>query len=360
METITKIFPLQYARVKGYELVSSNVSSGTGIKDVMEKLITTYGNVVEDSRSNSLVITDLPTQFEIIERAIEELDIKLPQVMIEAEIIETSVDLIDKLGIAWGSSGGDFASAFGAARSATFPFTKPQGMGKVGADGAPMSLYTGYISATNLGGTLTMLKTDTDTRTLARPRILTLNNETAEINITAETAVASLTTTTASEGISTSIISAERVETGISLKVTPQINKKGEITMGIEPSVVNTKASSFFPGTFVDPQTRSAKTTVTVFDGQTIVIGGLINTEDSKSLRKVPWFSDIPLVGNLFRKKNDTTLDKELIIFITPHLVDSGIAAEKGLVMEKQIPWEYGNLGLKEEAMDRFLDRHEE
>jgi len=361
VETTTKIFPLQYARVKGYELTTSeSTTSKTSLKEVIEKLLSTHGKIVEDSRTNSLIVVDVPTQFEVIERAIEELDIKLPQVMIEAEVIETTVNALEKLGIQWGTSAdGNLVSAFGSARSAMFPFTKPQGMGKVGADGAPVSLYTGYISANNLGGTLSMLKSDSNTRILARPKILTLNNEAAEIKITSETAVASLTQTVSGEGTATTTTSAERVETGISLKVTPQINKKGEITMGIEPSVISTTASTFF-SEFVDPQTRSAKTTVTIPSEQTIVIGGLINTEETKTLRKVPWFGDVPILGNLFRKKNDTGVDKELIIFITPHLISEGTQGEKGLVLEKQVPWEYSDFGLKEEAMDRILDRFEE
>ncbi|MBU3934266.1 MAG: type II and III secretion system protein, partial [Candidatus Omnitrophica bacterium] len=83
-------------------------------------------------------------------------------------------------------------------------------------------------------------------------------------------------------------------------------------------------------------------------------IGGLINAEDSKTLRKVPFLGDIPLLGNLFRKEDSSTNDKELIIFITPHLVKEG-ARTAGLA-QKQMPWEYGRLGLKEEAMERILD----
>jgi len=363
VETITMIFPLQYARVKGYELVmageGAGSSNGLGINEVIEKLVTRYGQVVEDARTNSLVVTDLPSQFPKIEKAIAELDVKLPQVMIEVEVIETSLESIDKLGILWGdATTGILGAAYGAGRSATFPFTKSQGMGKVGQDGNPIELYTGYISAMDLGGTLAMLKKDINTKILARPKILTLNNQTAEINITADTAVSSTTTDiTAEGGIATSGTTIERYETGVTLMVTPQINKAGEITMSIEPSVINAK-SSLLSGIY-DPHTRSVKTTVTISDGETVIIGGLINTEEEKISRKVPFFGDIPLLGNLFRKKDDTATDKELIIFITPHLVDAGTKTA-ALVLQKQMPYEYGNLRLKEEAMERILDGFEE
>ncbi|MBL7085394.1 MAG: hypothetical protein ISS43_04735 [Candidatus Omnitrophica bacterium] len=363
VETITKIFPLQYARVKGYELTAAGEkkteSKRIGIGEVIEKLLTEYGQAIEDPRTNSLIVTDVPTQFPKIEKAMKELDIKLPQVMIEAEVIEASLETIDKLGIEWGSSTeGNLAAAYGAARPDKFPFTKNPSV--VGPDGNPISLYTGYVSAMNLGGTLAMLAKDTDTKILARPKILTLNNETAEINITADTAIAAETQEISSTGggIDRSLISPERVKTGVTLKVTPQINKAGEITMIIEPAVINTKASSIIANT-LNPQTRSAKTTVTIRDGETVIIGGLINSEDSKISRKVPFFGDIPLLGNLFRKKDDSSTDKELIIFITPRLVKEG-AKSSGLVLQKQAPWEYERLGLREEAMEKVLDRFEE
>lgn len=357
VETITKVFPLQYARVTGYGLTAAEEGEGGGestetdIKKVIERILTVHGQVVEDSRTNSLIVTDLPSQFPKIEKTIKELDIKLPQVMIEVEIIEASLETIDKLGIEWGdASSGALASAYGAERSDSFPFTKFPST-------EATSFTTGLLSAANLKGTLAMLSKDTDTKILARPKILTLNNETAEIKITADTAIGSLTVTTSQEGLGESTVSAERVETGVSLKVTPQINKAGEITMFIEPSVTNTVLSKYFPQ-FVDPQTRSAKTTVTIRDGETIIIGGLINTEDSKSLRKVPFLGDIPFLGNIFRKRNDSSTDKELIIFITPHLV-KGRVKTAGLPLEKQAPWEYENSGLKEEAMEKVLDRLE-
>jgi len=358
VETITMIFPLQYARVKGYELAVAGEEKGSsggglGINEVIEKLLTEHGQVVEDARTNSLIVTDLPSQFPKIEKAIKELDIKLPQVMIEAEVIETSLQTIDKLGISWGSSTeGNLFSVTGASRTDSFPFTKFTSSDAV-------TYTTGSISATNLTATLAMLKKDTDSRILARPKILTLNNQTAEINITADTAVSSGAVKIAAEGgVSTSSTSVERYETGVSLKVTPQINKAGEITMSIEPSVTNVK-SSVLTGDYYDPQTRSAKTTVTVNDGATVIIGGLINVEETNISRKMPFFGDIPFLGNIFRKKDDTSTDKELIIFITPHLLDEGTKTG-ALALEKQMPYEYGNLRLKEEAMERILDGFEE
>ncbi|NQT00283.1 MAG: type II secretion system protein GspD, partial [Candidatus Omnitrophica bacterium] len=324
--------------------------------------------VSEDFRTNSIIVSDVPSQFTHIEQAIEELDVKLPQVMIEVEIIETTLDTVDKLGVEWGSATeGDLFSTYGAMRTTRFPFNQPGiRSGTVGSDGNPTDIYLGYVSAANLGATLSMLATNTDTRILARPRILTLNNQPAEINITSQTAVASLDKIVGgAEGIGTQTSEAERVETGVALKVTPQVNRAGEITMLLEPSVTNTKWSQYFANTYVDPQTRSAKTTVSVRDGQTVVIGGLISIEDSKSLRKTPFLGDIPFLGNLFRKQDDSSTDKELIIFITPHLIieqaqAEGLMPEKKTVREYGRSWEYEGLGRKDEAVETLLDQLED
>ncbi len=356
VETATKVFALQYARVKGSELAIGERTVGgrvseVGIKDVIEGLLTQHGRIIEDPRTNSLIVTDLPTQFVKIEETIKQLDIKLPQVMIEAEVIEASLDTIDKLGIDWGDlTSGALFSAYGANRTDVFPFTKED-------PALDVTFTTGLISAENLKGTLAMLAKDTDTKILARPKILTLNNKTAEIKITADTAVSSATVQTAAEGLATQSTTIERFETGVSLLVTPQINKAGEITMFIEPSVVTVKTSTLLSGVS-DPQTRSARTTVTVNDGDTVIIGGLISTVDEKTSKKVPFFGDIPLLGNFFRKRDDSSKDKELIIFITPHLISPG--KETAALPERELPWSDEDLAIKkEQAMEDILDKFE-
>ena len=103
------------------------------------------------------------------------------------------------------------------------------------------------------------------------------------------------------------------------LRVTPQINKEGMVTMLIEPEVSRVQASNI--AGFFDPLKRSAKTTVTVRDGDTIAIGGLIQTDDIRSVKKIPVLGDIPILGLIFRRSSVDKTDNELMIFITPHLV---------------------------------------
>ncbi|MBN3038027.1 MAG: hypothetical protein JW869_01260 [Candidatus Omnitrophica bacterium] len=378
IETITKIYPLQYARVKGYELSSSQKSDKTtsGIKDIITGLLSKDGQgkligaVIEDARTNSLIVSDVPSQFAQIEKAIKELDVKLPQVMIEVEIIETTTNTIDKLGIEWGTAAeGDLAEAWGSVRSSTYPFTKPnehpslERVGKVGYDGVPVTVSLGYISAANLGGILAMLKQDTDTKILAQPKVLALNNETAEIKIVSDEVLgvrvevdADGNRTTEAERASDVSLVSEGV--GVFLQVTPQINPRTEeITMLINPKVSRAFLSPLFPTVGADAEVKSTQSIVRVRDGETVIVGGLISSEGTKSMRKVPWVGDIPLLGNLFRKKDDEVTDREVVIFITPRMVREDMP---GLALNMGDPWGYEDFELKEEAMDRILDQFEE
>ncbi|MFH1858061.1 MAG: secretin N-terminal domain-containing protein [Candidatus Omnitrophota bacterium] len=287
-----------------------------GIDIVLKDLLSPRGTLITDPRTNSIIITDIPSQFRFIEEAIAKLDRPVSQVMIEAEILETSVNAYDYLGVKWGSTRGQFFQANGAKRSTRFPF-------KDLAEGnSDATLTVGTLNFGDTSAVLELLKSSGDTKVLSRPRIMTMDNEGAVINIIAETAMASLTTATTVEGTALSTVGqAERKKTGISLRVTPQINDDQYVTMTLEPSVVRAEASEFFPTQFVDPQQRSAQTTVMVRDGETVVIGGLVSTDREDVKRKVPVLGDIPIVGLLFRHTDKNRLDRELLVFVTPHIV---------------------------------------
>ncbi len=328
VETITKIYELRYAQLasppKDKDDEKKKEEKEPEILSVVNGLITKNGKIVADKRSNSLIITDVPSQFPIIEDVLAKLDARTMQVMIEAEILETTTAVADKLGITWGSSG-TLMVYTGPIHNTIWPLRGV--FGKNNSTGEGIST-TGDVDLSSMTATLKALLSNEDTRILARPKVLTLNNETATIQLTAKTAVATITSTTNVSGSAAPVTStgAERINTGITLEVTPQINKDGYITMHIQPTVIVPVLSKFFQGSgtdqkFVDPQTRSAKTTVMVKDGETVIIGGLISREDTYTFQKVPFLGDIPVLGMAFRYKATDETDKELIIFITPHIV---------------------------------------
>ena len=176
--------------------------------------------------------------------------------------------------------------------------------------------------------TLNFLATQTDARTLARPRILTLNNETAQIEISTDQAISITSTTIGTSGsLNSATTTPERATTGVVLKVTPQANLlTREVTIAVSPKVIDiilskVQASTAGPQIY-DTETRGSDSILKLKDGQTMVIGGLLRNEDSKSISKLPFLGDLPLIGAAFRSSTVLKSARELIIFLTPHIID--------------------------------------
>ena len=335
IELVTRVYPLKHASVESSKIntlitVEAEDSSGgstnnedTGIIAVVESILTAHGKVSEDTRTNSLVITDIAANFPIIDQTIARIDVPVPQVLIEVEMLEVAKSNADKIGIKWGETPLLFT---GGSKSGAFPFDgsvpfwdKPSGI-----DYEDARLTASTMNATGLTATLQFLKSQTDTKNLARPRILTLNNQAAEIKISTDEAIGvQQQTTGGGEGISSSTTEAERVETGVSLVVTPQANlETGMITMAVQPKVILAKAGNTFgSSTFRDPEERSAKSILKIKSGDTVIIGGLVREEITDVLTKVPVLGDLPIIGKLFRHTNLTSSERELVIFITPHIL---------------------------------------
>ncbi|MDP8216318.1 MAG: secretin N-terminal domain-containing protein [Candidatus Kaelpia imicola] len=357
VETLTQIYKLNYANAEGVKTLFDAMSKVKKIEEVSsagskvsksfsQGVLSEYGKIAADTRTNSLIVTDIPARFPIIEEAIAKLDEPTPQVMIEAEILEVSTDYMEQIGIDFGTNG--FAKITGAVKNTELLFRD-----LAGTPSTDNAAY-GTISTSSFTAILDMLKSDTKTKVLARPRILTLNNETAEIKITAETAVSEITESFSDE--SRTETSAERIETGVSLIVTPVINNDGYVTIKVEPKVTEPKDSKFFKGTYVDPHTRSAKTTIRVRDGDTLVMGGLIKLDETITVKKIPFLGDIPILGRVFRHNYTLTEDRELIIFITPHIVrDSHYNVSQAFQVEREFSVEESAVN-KEQAIEESLE----
>ena len=313
IETITKIYELKYAQLSS--LSGSGTSSAamdSGIVKVLKGVLTKNGKIVTDKRSNSLIIKDVPSQFAIIEDVLSRIDIRTSQVMIEAEIIETTTALIDYLGVNWSSGTGTFGAYNGPVQTTNWPHK-----GKL-FDEALIST-SGSLSFASTTASLHALMTSADTKVLARPKILTMNNGTAKIELSSKEIAIATEMSSTSNDVTSSGISYEEKDTGVMLEVTPQISKDGYITMHIKPDITSLSASRF-TGQF-DTHKRATETTVMVKDGETVVIGGLIKTTHEHTGRKVPFLGDLPFLGHAFRYKAKDDTEKELIIFITPRIV---------------------------------------
>lgn len=382
IDVVTRIYQLKFARLKSSKLESVISSAGAGaagagaaaaggaagggagggqgstnIEDAITAVLTSNGRLVADTRTNSMIITDIADQFDVIERVIALLDVAAPQVMIEVEMLDVSKKIIDQMGV---NTTASLMSLKGSSTDTRFPNFMADGKSLA----APAFTY-GTLSAAVFTAVLDLLSTDTKTKFLARPRILTMSNESAEIKIATNEAIGQNTVTQAAEGASTQTTEAERFETGVSLKVTPQVDTQtGSVTMFIQPTVSEAKTGATFNGTtYKDPEIRSSQTTLMVKDGETIVVGGLIRTKEETTIKKMPIFADIPIVGALFRHKDKTTEDRELIVFITPHIIGGRDAATLARVESLSLPAspvrEQSNAFVRKEEVDNMLERWE-
>ena len=302
----------------------SSASGINGLKDALVMVISEYGKIIEDPSTNSMIIIDMPSKFPVIEQLIAKLDVPIPQVMIEVEILDVSKADVDKLGIKFTSSDDGWFKYTGPNLGGTyFPFVSDT-FRKAAAKTAPTPASW---TMGGLGFILEFLSTRTTTKFLARPKLFVLNNETAELKLSSNEAIGSSTITQGQGTASSTSATAERAETGVSLQVTPQISMAtGEITMILQPSVKEAVASSISLGTqpLKDVEERSIKSTVRVKDGETVIIGGLIRQKNPVSKTKVPFFGDIPVLGLFFRHKTTSgNSDREILVFITPKIIKS-------------------------------------
>ncbi len=328
---------------------SASGGAGDGIVNVLKGLLTESGKLVEDPRTNSLIITDIPNQFPTIERTLARLDVPIPQILIEVEMLDVSKSTSDLLGVKFGNTPLTFK---GAQRDVTYPWDQGRLLDK-GYHFVQSEYRVGTIDASGLSATLQFLKTQTDTKNLARPRIMTLNNETAEIKISTDEAIGAKTKTDTADTSATKTVEAERTQTGVFLRVTPQANPlTGEITMALVPKVIQARPGATFSGTtFKDPEERGTQSILKVLSGDTIILGGLMRTDAETTVTKVPLLGDIPFVGSAFRHKDKAQTQRELIIFITPHIV--------GDVGKINTPAKYGRINREQDVPTSYLRSQE-
>ena len=377
--TITKVFYLKFASVSNSNILSernntkvitklsdagggdggsssgssSGAASSKGICDVVTKLLSEKGTIIEEPRTNSIIVNDVPSRMPMITEVIAALDIPQQQVLLEVEMMDVLKSTTDKIGLKFGDSPLTLNTVLkGAIWGTKFPFGSPFGNrdSNYGATNSTFSPQYGSFDVNNTTPStyqivLDFIKTQSDTKYLARPRILTLNNETAEIKIVSDEAIGEKTTQSGGGSVTpTTTAEAERGETGVLLRVTPQINSEtNEITMFIIPAV-SSASTGITVGTQAtkDVEVRYTKSMIRVKDGETIVLGGLIRRQYANTDTKLPFFGDLPLIGRLFtNKRKDTDKDRELLVFITPHILkDTPIqlaqAAKKGVLPERE------------------------
>ncbi|MGQ9618360.1 MAG: type IV pilus secretin PilQ [Candidatus Aminicenantia bacterium] len=302
------------------------------VQPILAKQLSQRGEIIIDDRTNTLIISDIPDKVGVIDKLIETLDAAIPQVSIEARIVEINTNYTKNLGIQWGVFAAADA-AYGNQTSLKFPNSiiidgsaiKEGGLQNNPLDGYAVNLPAPAFSSglgISLGNVvdtfrldiaLTALETSGQGKILSAPKISAQNNETAEILQGRQIPV---------QTVANNTVTTRYVNAALELHVTPQITAEGTIIMTIE---IRNDAADFANLVQGIPPiiTQSAKTTVLVKDGGTAVIGGIYRIEDTITRSSVPGLSNIPLIGNIFKGFSKNVLNKELLIFITPRIIKS-------------------------------------
>lgn len=314
-QTVTK--PLSYAKVKNIEKI---------IKDNLSK----RGKLMIDERTNTLIITDIPDKIPGIIELVEELDRATTQVLIEARIVETKSVFQKEIGIQWGFNG-MYDSSLGTQTGMNFPNSVVFG-GSIDPTTGLVGGTSGYavnlpaINATSAFGlhmgnvlgsfsldmVLSAMENDGLGRILSRPKVVTQNNQTAKIESGAKIPI---------QTIQNNTVTVKYINATLLLEVTPQITAEGTIIMDVNVMKEEPDWTRVIDG---NPTitTRNASTQVLVRNGGTTVIGGIFQVNDQSQHDRVPGLSRIPLLGWLFKHQLDSTENNELLIFITPKIVE--------------------------------------
>ncbi len=300
------------------------------------KALPISGNIIitPDKATNALVITSSPQDYRVVKGVIEKLDIRRKQVYVEATIMEISLDKQRELGVEFRGTSNPVGSSdvkviggstFGGIEAAS---ANPLGLGGQGLVVGAVDGTIQFGSATyyNIGALLRALEQESGVNVLSTPHLLTMDNEEAEIIIGENVPfVTSRSETTAGQPITT----IERKDVGIKLKITPQINESDYVKLKIFQEISNVKEVQIEGAADLITTKRSARTTIVAKSGQTVAIGGLIRDNEFEVVSKVPCLGDIPLLGWLFRYKQNRKEKTNLLIFLTPKIIRDAESIKK-------------------------------
>jgi len=323
------------------EMIRINYADITEMIKNLQGLKSPRGSITADVRTNTLILTDIPDKVEEMISVIKTLDVRTPQVMIEAKIVEVTRNYAQELGIKWGafterSSGGDntFPAVVKVAgdrltrnkdtQDFNQPLQIPVGFNALdpgpvvdlGIPGSPTGAIGIMLSTLDqdhiLDIQLEALENQGKSRTIANPKVTTLDNKEAKIQSGQRIPVQ---TSSANEGTKVQFVDAN-----LELKVTPHITADENIYM----KILATQNNADFGNTVLGIPTiltKEAFTEVLVANGATTVLGGLYQKATAENRGSVPFFSDIPIIGYLFRNRTESDDISELLIFVTPTIV---------------------------------------
>lgn len=291
-----RVFRLDFVSARDLETAIKGMLSPVGVSYVME-------SSYNDNRKTSevVVVEDLPEFLCRLEEYVAQVDQPPRQVLIEAHILQVELSDNNRHGVNF-QHVMNFAGKSVNLKVAGFA-----------VDDAPQA-FLAEINGGNLEGLIEALKTTTDAKTLASPKVMVVNGQESRIQVGEQLGFRVTTTTETS-----TLESVEFLDVGVVLRVTPRISRSGQILLRVKPEVSSGQVN---PETGLpQEETTEVETDVLLWDGQAIVIGGLIQEKDLDIQSKIPWLGDLYLVGKLFQRRQRDKARSEIIVALTPRIV---------------------------------------
>ncbi|ENS6554107.1 type IV pilus secretin PilQ [Neisseria gonorrhoeae] len=317
-------FQLKYKNVEEFRsILRLDNADTTGNRNT---LVSGRGSVLIDPATNTLIVTDTRSVIEKFRKLIDELDVPAQQVMIEARIVEAADGFSRDLGVKFGATGRkklkNETSAFGWGVNSGFGGgDKWEAQTKINLPVAAAANSISLVRAISSGALnleLSASESLSKTKTLANPRVLTQNRKEAKIESGYEIP---FTVTTASGGGNSTNTELKKAVLG--LTVTPNITPDGQIIMTVKINKDSPAQCASGNDTILCISTKSLNTQAMVENGGTLIVGGIYEENNGNTLTKVPLLGDIPVIGNLFKTRGKKTDRRELLIFITPRIIDT-------------------------------------
>jgi type IV pilus assembly protein PilQ len=351
----TEFIRLNYARAAGAigrgsatsgTAASSSTSSGAGgasasaggegLLPIIKRRLSRRGSIEVDGRSNSLIITDVRQNIDAIKQLVAILDQPEPQVEIEARIVVASRNFSRDVGVQLSGmvfgprgSGAQGGTLNGATTAQPFPPSLPT----QGPDGSLLSkipntvigLTTGIFGTAQISALISAGEKQGQAKVIATPRVTTLNNRKAKIESKTQVPV---TTIQPSSGGTVPVATTTYIDVPLKLEITPQITDVGTVVLDVLAE--NASTPPITGGTAPTINSQLMETQVTVPDGGTTVVGGVLFDDERDSQDRTPGLSKIPLLGNLFKRKGVERNTNEILFFITPRIARPDFSTNPG------------------------------
>ena len=322
---VSKIYRITYADIKSVE-------------EALKKFISKRGYLSSSPGTSNIIVTDIESKIKAIDKFIVEIDRITPQILVEARIYDiTARDNLD-LGIQW-SAGRNTTYPGGLTGVGTNPTNRTDpfmtgsftGPTSLTADATVGAIRLGWLNdSIDIDTLLRAEQEDIQAKLLANPRVLVLDNEEAQFKIVSELPYQEISESSFGGALG----QTKFREVGVDLLVTPHLTRDGMIKLQLVPKFSirgqdETVGTSELTYTVPVVDKREAKSVLLIKSGNTVVLGGLNKKDVTKTINKVPLLGDMPLLGELFKFRGESTVNSEIVVFVTPNLMDMPVLTDQ-------------------------------